>query len=45
MSVLWGGLIDGIKPDNYDIVGAVIAVIGVLIIFFYPRRDERVWSK
>lgn len=41
MSVLWGWWIDGVKPDIYDGIGSVIAVIGVLIIFYYPRKEER----
>ena len=45
MSVFWGWLIDGVSPDNYDIIGTIIAVIGVLIIFYYPRKGEKVWSK
>ena len=45
MAVLWGWLIDGVRPDNYDIIGAIIAVIGVLIIFYYPSTGEKVWSK
>ena len=45
MSVFWGWLIDGIKPDIYDVIGSVIAVIGMLIIFYYPRKGETVWSK
>lgn len=45
MSVFWGWLIDGVTPDNYDVIGSVIAVIGVLIIFYYPRKGEKVWSK
>jgi small multidrug resistance family-3 protein len=45
MSILWGWLIDGVRPDNYDIIGTIIAVIGVLIIFYYPRKGEKVWSK
>ena len=44
MSVLWGWLIDGVKPDNYDVIGTIIAVIGVLIIFYFPRKGEKVWS-
>jgi len=43
MSIFWGWLIDGVKPDNYDIIGTIIAVIGVLIIFYYPRKGEKVW--
>ena len=45
MSLLWGWLVDGVKPDNYDIIGTIIAVIGVLIIFYYPRKGEKVWLK
>ena len=42
MSVFWGWLIDGVRPDTYDIIGTMIAVIGVLIIFYYPRKGEKV---
>ena len=45
MSVFWGWLIDGVRPDTFDIIGTVIAVIGVLIIFYYPRKDETIWLK
>lgn len=44
MAVFWGWLIDGVKPDNYDIIGTIIAVIGVLIIFYYPRKGEKFWK-
>ncbi|MDO7696889.1 MAG: hypothetical protein MUP88_01085 [Nitrosopumilus sp.] len=42
MSVFWGWLIDGVMPDNYDILGTTIAVIGILIIFYYPRKGEKI---
>jgi len=42
MSVFWGWLIDGILPDQYDILGTFIAVIGILIIFYYPRKGEKI---
>jgi len=45
MAILWGWLIDGVKPDNYDVIGSVIAVIGVLIIFYMPRKGEKIWQK
>ena len=45
MSILWGWLIDGTPPDRYDLIGTIIAVIGVLIIYYYPRKGEKVWSK
>ncbi len=41
MAILWGWLIGGVQPDIYDIIGTVIAVIGVLIIFYYPRKGEK----
>lgn len=37
LSLLWGWWIDGQKPDRFDLLGAGIAVIGVLIIFYAPR--------
>ena len=45
MSILWGWWVDGTVPDRYDVVGTIIAVIGVLIIYYYPRKGENVWSK
>ncbi|QLH09375.1 YnfA family protein [Candidatus Nitrosotenuis sp. DW1] len=44
MSILWGWWIDGTAPDTYDVVGTVIAVIGVLIIFYVPRKGESTWK-
>lgn len=45
MAVFWGWLIDGVRPDTFDIIGTIIAVIGVLVIFYYPRKSEKVWLK
>ncbi|MCH8975366.1 MAG: YnfA family protein [Thaumarchaeota archaeon] len=45
MAVFWGWLIDGVRPDTFDIIGTIIAVIGVLVIFYYPRKGETVWLK
>ena len=42
MAVFWGWLVDGVIPDNYEIIGTSIAVIGVLIIFYYPRKGEKI---
>ena len=42
MSVFWGWLIDGVIPDIYEIIGAIIAVIGILIIFYVPRKGEKI---
>jgi small multidrug resistance family-3 protein len=36
-SLLWGVLLDGFRPDRYDITGAVICLIGVAVIMYAPR--------
>ena len=40
MAIGWGYFFEGIVPDTYDILGTIIATIGVIIIFYYPRKDE-----
>jgi small multidrug resistance family-3 protein len=40
MSLLWGWVFEGIPPDKYDIIGTIIAVIGVIIIYYMPRSGE-----
>jgi small multidrug resistance family-3 protein len=46
MAILWGWIIQGIAPDLFDGIGAVIALIGVAIIFYMPRKGEKsIWSK
>ena len=37
LSLLWGWKIDGVSPDTYDVIGGVIALLGVLIIMYWPR--------
>jgi len=43
MAMFWGWAFQGIPPDSFDILGAIIALIGVSIIFYYPRRGEQKW--
>lgn len=38
MALLWTWKIDGFKPDKYDIIGALIALIGVCVIIYMPRK-------
>jgi len=38
MALLWAWKVDGIKPDKYDIIGALIALLGVCIIMYMPRK-------
>ena len=37
LSLLWGWLFDGFKPDRWDTLGAAICFAGMLVIFFGPR--------
>jgi len=39
MAIGWGYFFEGIVPDTYDIIGTIIATIGVIIIFYYPRKQ------
>jgi small multidrug resistance family-3 protein len=41
LSLLWAWKVDGFKPDRYDIIGALVALIGVGIIFYAPRSMEQ----
>ena len=36
-SIIWGALVDKKTPDRYEIIGALVALIGVYFIFFIPR--------
>ena len=37
LSLLWGWLFDRWSPDRWDLLGAAICVLGVLVIMFAPR--------
>jgi small multidrug resistance family-3 protein len=46
MALLWGLIFENVIPDLYDILGAIIAIIGIVIIFYVPRRGkESLWQK
>lgn len=36
-SLAWGIVVDGFRPDRWDIIGALICLIGVGIIMYAPR--------
>jgi drug/metabolite transporter superfamily protein YnfA len=37
LSLLWGWQIDRIKPDRFDLIGSLIALVGVLVVMYWPR--------
>jgi small multidrug resistance family-3 protein len=37
LSLVWGRVVDGWQPDRYDLIGAGIALVGVIIIIWGRR--------
>lgn len=37
LALLWGILVEGFRPDRYDILGALVALAGAMIIVLPPR--------
>jgi small multidrug resistance family-3 protein len=36
-SLAWGVLVDGFKPDRFDLIGSAICLVGVAVIMYAPR--------
>ncbi len=36
-SLAWGVIADGYRPDRYDLLGALICLLGVAVIMYAPR--------
>lgn len=36
-SLLWLALVEGIRPDRWDLIGAAVCLVGTAIILFGPR--------
>ncbi|MGZ3142317.1 YnfA family protein [Lentzea chajnantorensis] len=36
-SLAWGMVLDGYRPDRYDVTGALICLVGVAVIMYAPR--------
>jgi small multidrug resistance family-3 protein len=36
-SILWGMMIDKKRPDKFEIIGSIVALLGAAIIFYAPR--------
>ena len=38
-SLGWGMLLDGFRPDRWDILGAALCLLGVAVIMYAPRAS------
>ena len=38
LSLIWGWKVDKVLPDRYDIFGGLVALAGVWVIMYWPRR-------
>ncbi|NBE95860.1 YnfA family protein [Nonomuraea sp. KC401] len=36
-SLAWGMVVDGFRPDRWDVAGALICLLGVAVIMYAPR--------
>jgi small multidrug resistance family-3 protein len=36
-SLVWGMLVDGFRPDRWDVAGAALCLYGVAVIMYAPR--------
>jgi small multidrug resistance family-3 protein len=36
-SLVWGMVLDGYRPDRYDVLGALLCLVGVAVIMYAPR--------
>ena len=40
LSLLWGWWLDGRKPDTWDVAGAALCLLGVLVMMYAPRANS-----
>ncbi|GAB3814846.1 YnfA family protein [Kribbella italica] len=36
-SLAWGMIVDGFRPDRWDVIGASVCLVGVAVIMYAPR--------
>lgn len=37
LALLWGWGLDGTRPDRFDAIGAVLCLMGMMVIMYAPR--------
>lgn len=43
--LLWQWLFERAVPDGFDVLGIMLAIIGVIVIFYMPRKRKSIWSR
>ena len=38
-SLAWGMVVDGFRPDRWDVAGALVCLLGVSLIMYAPRGE------
>ncbi len=38
LAILWGWKIDNVAPDRFDLLGGLMALVGVFVIMYAPRN-------
>lgn len=36
-SLLWGVVVDGFRPDRWDVIGGLVCLVGVAVVMYAPR--------
>lgn len=36
-ALIWGRIVDRKRPDRFEVIGSLVAVVGALVIFYAPR--------
>ena len=36
-SLAWGMVMDGFRPDRFDVIGSLVCLVGVAVIMYAPR--------
>ena len=36
-SLVWGMVMDGFRPDRFDVIGSLVCLVGVAVIMYAPR--------
>jgi small multidrug resistance family-3 protein len=39
-SLIWGYVADGYRPDRFDVIGALVCLVGVSVIMYAPRSGQ-----